>query len=124
MYNLHGMHPVVCHITAFLWARLHNNYINEQIDTDAPAFVYLVKASLQGHQQVNLQKCDLSHLIVFLIWIHIITTFYHFFRTDPFVKMFSKYIVFKLSLKIKIRYIIWININIILILKLSISIIF
>jgi hypothetical protein len=45
-YVLHGMHPVVCHIIAFYGDRLHNNYINEQINTKLPAFSCLAKTSL------------------------------------------------------------------------------
>jgi hypothetical protein len=44
-FFFHGIHPVVLH-NSVLWDHLHSNYIDEQIDTNVAAFIYLAKASL------------------------------------------------------------------------------
>jgi hypothetical protein len=56
---------------------------------------------LQGHHQVNLQKRDLSHSILFVIWIHIITIFYHLFSENTHLLKYNLTNIqfFKIKLK-------------------------
>jgi hypothetical protein len=105
--NLHGMHHVVSH-HSILWDCLHNNYIDIQTDTNVPAFVYLVKASLHVSTLTRSSSGDYR----------IITIFYHSFSEYTLLlkhNLTNRQFFFKLSLKIKIKikYMVWININIV-----------
>jgi hypothetical protein len=101
-------------------------------DTNVPGFVYLGKTSLHVSTLTSSssgESKEFSHLIAFLILIHIITIFYHLFSEYIILLKYNltnTYFFKKLSLKIKIKikYIVWININTILIIKLITRIMF